>query len=665
MKKKIKKAFTLVELLVVIAILAILATVSIVGYNSFTKKAKVSNDTVLVKQMNDVLIASQQTDDKNNTMTKALEDVFDGGYDLTKLTPTTTGYSIVWDSINDQMVLLDEKLNVVYPSDADMTKKNNYFAMVSSEDEITSGKKADFSHYLKDGFTTDGDIETSTGIDVGRNTNINKITYTGSTASKDVILRTNSATTDLVVNGYVASDETGDSVYHYGEAGKITASVAMHCYYENGNTAFVELTKGKVVVNKEAAVKVVYVNGTSIEVSTNGGTVENAYATTEVNNKGNVKIDVKAANDIAKIEKETVNIAAKRVVQLGTTDNYLSLNELKDAWNKTENANHGLVTGTKVFNLIADVDMKEIVWSDGIGSANADFTGTINGNKHTIKNFTFVSTTEAGGLIQFCKENTIVQNLYFDNVSVTAKEKVGAVIGYANDGTITLENVKVNSGIINSEQYAGGLVGKTKANSFFKDCTNNATVQAKYGPTGGSHAMVAAGILANAQGDDNNNINVLFDNCINNGKVSSIHNTQAESTIAGGIFGYFYHPQGSTTAFISCTNNGKIVTESEKTYSGSMLGCWGEASTTNIYMKNCIANDTICSTESIGKYDKTIARALLTIENENAQDTVYFMGSTNMESPAANKSDTWEKVNNCTATLDYNWENKTITVKYN
>ena len=77
MKKKIKKAFTLVELLVVIAILAILATVSIVGYNSFTKKAKVSNDTVLVKQMNDVLIASQQTDGNNNTMTEALDDVLD------------------------------------------------------------------------------------------------------------------------------------------------------------------------------------------------------------------------------------------------------------------------------------------------------------------------------------------------------------------------------------------------------------------------------------------------------------------------------------------------------------------------------------------------------------------------------------------------------------
>ena len=54
MKKKMKKAFTLVELLVVIAILAILSTVAIVGYNSFTEKAKISNDQSLVRQLNTV-----------------------------------------------------------------------------------------------------------------------------------------------------------------------------------------------------------------------------------------------------------------------------------------------------------------------------------------------------------------------------------------------------------------------------------------------------------------------------------------------------------------------------------------------------------------------------------------------------------------------------------
>ena len=53
--KKIKKGFTLVELLVVIAILAILATVSVVGYLSFTQKAKESKAQTELVQLRDVL----------------------------------------------------------------------------------------------------------------------------------------------------------------------------------------------------------------------------------------------------------------------------------------------------------------------------------------------------------------------------------------------------------------------------------------------------------------------------------------------------------------------------------------------------------------------------------------------------------------------------------
>ena len=50
MKKQQKKAFTLVELLVVIAILAILASVAVVGYTAFIKNAAVSNDENVATQ---------------------------------------------------------------------------------------------------------------------------------------------------------------------------------------------------------------------------------------------------------------------------------------------------------------------------------------------------------------------------------------------------------------------------------------------------------------------------------------------------------------------------------------------------------------------------------------------------------------------------------------
>ena len=52
---KTKKAFTLVELLVVIAILAILATATIVGFTAFTQKAKLSNLEGELKQVTELL----------------------------------------------------------------------------------------------------------------------------------------------------------------------------------------------------------------------------------------------------------------------------------------------------------------------------------------------------------------------------------------------------------------------------------------------------------------------------------------------------------------------------------------------------------------------------------------------------------------------------------
>ena len=55
MKKKIKKGFTLVELLVVMAILAILSTVSVVGYLGFTEKAKQSKLETEMVQVREVV----------------------------------------------------------------------------------------------------------------------------------------------------------------------------------------------------------------------------------------------------------------------------------------------------------------------------------------------------------------------------------------------------------------------------------------------------------------------------------------------------------------------------------------------------------------------------------------------------------------------------------
>ncbi|MGN1235166.1 MAG: type II secretion system protein, partial [Christensenellaceae bacterium] len=52
MAKKAKKAFTIVELVIVIAVVAILMAVLIPTFVSLVKKANVSSDTQLVRNLN-------------------------------------------------------------------------------------------------------------------------------------------------------------------------------------------------------------------------------------------------------------------------------------------------------------------------------------------------------------------------------------------------------------------------------------------------------------------------------------------------------------------------------------------------------------------------------------------------------------------------------------
>ena len=242
MKKKIKKAFTLVELLVVIAILAILATVSIVGYNSFTKKAKVSNDTALVSQLNTLLKADSMVNGDAKTPTDALKITSEAGYDVEKLTPTTNNYEIIWNQAKNEFALLDENKNVVYGEKNEGTDIYKNWMFVDTYTEAT-----DYSVYLKGTtFTTIPDIHA--GIDVGNNENITTINYNNDIKKDDVVIRTNGGT--LNVNA------ANDTVAHYGFANLVDVINVSneHCYHEYGNVLNAVLKTGKLVLHNNSII---------------------------------------------------------------------------------------------------------------------------------------------------------------------------------------------------------------------------------------------------------------------------------------------------------------------------------------------------------------------------------------------------------------------------
>ena len=225
--KKKRKGFTLVELLVVIAILAVLAGVSVVGYLSFIKKAKVSNDISLTTQMNTILNANKAADDKNDTPHDAVEDLIDGGLNVNKLTPTTNGYNYVYDLENDEMILLDEGMNLVAPEHKALRdSKISYFVFLENETELKSTNYNGYSFYLKNEFTSDNSLEVSTGIDVGENS-ISTINYNNQN-KQTALIRTNGGTLNVTA--------PEDTINHFGWIKEldVTSVATSDCFHEHG-----------------------------------------------------------------------------------------------------------------------------------------------------------------------------------------------------------------------------------------------------------------------------------------------------------------------------------------------------------------------------------------------------------------------------------------------
>lgn len=260
MKKKMKKGFTLVELLVVIAILAILSTVAIVGYNSFTEKARISNDKGLVTQLNTLLQADEALDGKAKTPTDALEVVAENGFDVKKMTPTADDYSIVWNEETNRFVLLDENNVAVVEELSASAHKNWQFS--SAYTQIVDG----FSVCLNDNFEGTS-LTVTSGLDVGSNVGID-VVYNG---TAEVLIRTNNG--DLTVNS--------GTVNHYGSAYYLT--VATGASYNEFGTVIANVADIETIPEAEQAQWTKVANKDQLEAALADVAVEKVMLTADIN----------------------------------------------------------------------------------------------------------------------------------------------------------------------------------------------------------------------------------------------------------------------------------------------------------------------------------------------------------------------------------------------
>ncbi|WP_066020437.1 MULTISPECIES: fibronectin type III domain-containing protein [Clostridium] len=109
------------------------------------------------------------------------------------------------------------------------------------------------------------------------------------------------------------------------------------------------------------------------------------------------------------------------------------------------------------YKLGNDIDLTGVKWSPIGEIAGCEFTGTLDGNGHSIKNLSMNRLgTDITGLFGRLKGATI-KNLKLENVNLIGGNHTGAIAGYSENSTI--DNCSA-SGTIYGYVYTGGLIGQ-------------------------------------------------------------------------------------------------------------------------------------------------------------------------------------------------------------
>ena len=231
-----------------------------------------------------------------------------------------------------------------------------------------------------------------------------------------------------------------------------------------------------------------------------------------------------------------------------------------------------------------------------VGTEEAPFTGTFDGNGYTIKNLTLVeSEAKEGkayiGFFGYAK-NTTIKNVTFENVYINipcldidhSQGHIGAVAG-SLEGTSTIENVTVKGDIqvyatqdangasrvavvaggnsygdvtmknvhviandgsyLKANNNTGALAGQLQGKSVFENCSSNIDVTV--------NKFFAGGIIGLAAGDQ------LFKNCHTTGDVAVVAGRAHDHYRVGGIAGGWADGKTMVCTLEGCSYTGTLT----------------------------------------------------------------------------------------------------------
>lgn len=145
----------------------------------------------------------------------------------------------------------------------------------------------------------------------------------------------------------------------------------------------------------------------------------------------------------------TVKVLTEIVEEVSTVEEFLNARNYKN-----ENSINNLT-----IKLTQDIDLKGVT----LAPTDSTFTGTFDGNGHTISNASFTQSSSKEGLLFDNIDNGTVKNVKFFNTEVIGKvaETVGIVCGEVKSGA-TFENIEFSMCTVDNTgcNYAGLLFGR-------------------------------------------------------------------------------------------------------------------------------------------------------------------------------------------------------------
>ncbi|HEY9165350.1 MAG TPA: GLUG motif-containing protein [Candidatus Kryptonia bacterium] len=224
------------------------------------------------------------------------------------------------------------------------------------------------------------------------------------------------------------------------------------------------------------------------------------------------------------------------------------------------------------FKQTADIDASSSSgWDSGngfspIGGTGLDFTGTYDGNGHTITGlFISRSGTNYVGLFGDCSAAT-VKNIGLLNVNVTGYSYVGGLMGSNYHGS-SVNNSYCTGSVTGAAGYLGGLVGQN----------DSATISSSYSTAVVSTTTGYGNYIGGFVGENYSSSTVSTSYCT--GSVSCAH-----ADYVGGFVGYNY--SGSTVS--NCYSTGNVSSYNEV---GGFVGF----NYSNSKIENCYSTGSVSS----------------------------------------------------------------------